>query len=202
MPSQPTLVITQQQTQRSFTPVSSTHHHIVQSHSPQFQPHPVYYAPKLELRSTQPQCIRDNAYSNKLQQTGHQIITRDEYETLDLSMKKRTPSPQILSHPLASGGPPPAHQPAAFNSRQDLFYPKYSVSRNRASQLLPSPHGKLVSKVSLPPPLTKPLCISPQKDGSITHGTPLHSSQVYNKNIFILFSYKCDYNFLTALFIL
>lgn len=108
---------------------------------------------------------------------------RDECGTLDLSMKKRSPSPHMSAHRPPSNGPPPAHQPNQpldFASRQqnltEMYYQgKYNPMRGRPSPLPPPP---VKQSRPPPPPLTKPASLSPMKDGSITHGLPMNHPQV------------------------
>jgi len=151
---------------------------VISHPSTHFQSHPLYYGSKMESRAipTQHVMVRENLPLLQMQQSI--IPPRDEYETLDLSMKKRTPSPQVSSQRPPSNGPPPAHQPLDFTPRQDIYYPKYPVSRPRQPQQSIMSHSK-ATKVPPPPPLlTKPTSVSPMKDGSITQGTPLHVTQV------------------------
>lgn len=106
-------------------------------------------------------------------------------------MKKRSPSPHMTVHRPPSNGPPPAHQPLDFTPRQqpinDIYFQqgnKFSPIRGRPGPLPPPPAKQ--SKVPPPPPLTKQPSLSPMKDGSITHGTPLHHPQVYTTTVILI----------------
>lgn len=150
-------------------------HHPQISVTPSIFPHqhPSYYGPTKVERISQHHITHDGL-------SLVQVPPRDECGTLDLSMKKRSPSPHMTVHRPPSNGPPPAHQPLDFAPRQqsqnDIYFPKFSPMRGRPGQLPPPPAKQ--SKVPPPPPLTKPPSLSPMKDGSITHGTPLHHPQV------------------------
>ncbi|XP_021953733.1 uncharacterized protein LOC110850604 isoform X3 [Folsomia candida] len=137
--------------------------------------HPSYYGPTKVERISQHHITHDGL-------SLIQVPPRDECGTLDLSMKKRSPSPHMTVHRPPSNGPPPAHQPLDFTPRQqpinDIYFQqgnKFSPIRGRPGPLPPPPAKQ--SKVPPPPPLTKQPSLSPMKDGSITHGTPLHHPQ-------------------------
>lgn len=161
-------------------PSVNHHQHPNMTHATQHF-HPAYYKP--DMRSIPPQqqmIVRENIPVVHIQHAVAHPPLRDECETLDLSMKKRTPSPQVSSQrPPSSGAlPPPAHQQIDYANRQDVYYPKYPMNRSR--QLQPQMTQMKPGKVLPPPPLlTKPPTVSPHsslKDGSITHGTPLQMS--------------------------
>ena len=146
--------------------------------SPHYQQHPSYFgaAGKGDMRGMPSHHIvsRDGMPMISTQHPPQQV--RDDCETLDLSMKKRPASPPTPQR-TSNTGPPPAHQPLDFTpSRQDDYFSKYSsINRTRpVQQQLAPPPPKAPKVVPPPPPLvTKPPVISPMKDGSITHGTPL-----------------------------
>ncbi|CAG7829944.1 unnamed protein product [Allacma fusca] len=157
----------QQQQQPPNLPVSSPHYQ---------QPHPVFYpgANKVDMRGISSHHITRADGHPMIQNPQPPPEIRDDCITLDLSMKKRPASPPTQQR-SSNAGPPPAHQPLDFTpSRQEDYYQKFSpMNRARAVQLAPPPPK--ASKVVPPPPplLTKPPVLSPMKDGSITHGTPM-----------------------------
>lgn len=157
------------------------------SSSPHFPQHHMNYVPKVDV--------------SRIPQMPHHLIPRempprDECGTLDLSMKKRPASPTNMPHSGGrppSNGPPPAHSgPLDYASRgppqSDMYgypqkFPNPGVGqRHQPVQAPPVSRNMSLNppppkQVKVPPPpalITKPSSLSPMKDGSITHGTPIH----------------------------
>lgn len=163
------------------------------SSSPHFQPHHMGYGQKVDV-SRIPQ-MPHHLVPREVSIV--QLPPRDDCGTLDLSMKKRPASPPSMPHGGGrppSNGPPPAHSgPLDFASRgppqSDMYGYQQKFSNPRGPQGHQQPPPPVVSRsmslnppppkqAKVPPPpalITKPPCLSPMKDGSITHGTPIHA---------------------------
>ncbi|CAL8136041.1 unnamed protein product [Orchesella dallaii] len=163
----------------------------VPTSSPHYPPHHgMNYGPKVDVRAMSQ--LQHHMVPREVSIV--QLPPRDDCVTLDLSMKKRPASPNLPHQRPPSNGPPPAHQPLDYVSRgppqgspQDMYYAQKFSNPQRhplqqpqlqrqQPQLVPPPPKQ--AKVPQPPALiTKPPSLSPMKDGSITHGTPIHHTQ-------------------------